>query len=81
MSLRFEMEVKGAYTKDTKMAALDQDEIEGLIKSIRTMQEKVFSGLIVLIGERPRHDVVGIAFLGEGLAIVPRGRIANCFLT
>jgi len=41
-SLRFEMVVASAYSKDTKMAALDQDEIDGLVKSIKTMKEKVF---------------------------------------
>ncbi len=42
-SVRFEYEVASSYSSDTKIAELDSDEIEGLIKSIKMMQEKVFS--------------------------------------
>lgn len=42
-SLRFEYAVKGNYTTDTKIAALDSDEIDGLIKSINTLESKVFT--------------------------------------
>ena len=41
-SVRFEYEAAGSYTTDTKIASLDSDEIEGLIKSIQFMQDKVF---------------------------------------
>ena len=42
-SVRFEYEVVSSYSTDTKIASLDADEIDGLIKSIRMMQEKVFA--------------------------------------
>ncbi len=41
-AVRFEYEVASSYSSDTKIASLDADEIDGLIKSIRMMQEKVF---------------------------------------
>lgn len=41
-SLRFESESVGKYTSSSKIAVLDSDEIEGLIKSIKIIQEKVF---------------------------------------
>lgn len=40
-ALKFEYVVAGSYTSDTKMAVLDADEIDGLMKSIKIMQEKV----------------------------------------
>ncbi|MGK0390553.1 MAG: hypothetical protein ACI94Y_003307 [Maribacter sp.] len=42
-SVKFEMNVKSSYSTDTKVASLDADEIDGLIKSIKVMQEKVFT--------------------------------------
>lgn len=42
-ALRFEYEVTGSYSSDTKIASLDADEIDGLIKSIKMMQESVFT--------------------------------------
>lgn len=42
-ALRFEYEVASSYSSDTKVASLDADEIDGLIKSIKMMQEKVFT--------------------------------------
>ena len=42
-SVRFEYEVASSYSTDPKIASLDADEIDGLIKSIRMMQEKVFA--------------------------------------
>jgi len=42
-ALRFEYEVAGSYSSDTKIASLDADEIDGLIKSIKMMQESVFT--------------------------------------
>lgn len=41
-AVRFEYEHKSQYSNDTKLALLDADEIEGLIKSIKIIQEKVF---------------------------------------
>lgn len=41
-AVRFEYEVATSYSTDTKIASLDADEIDGLIKSIKLMQEKVF---------------------------------------
>lgn len=40
-AVRFEYEYKGSYSSDTKVALLDEDEIDGLIKSIKIIQEKV----------------------------------------
>lgn len=40
-AVRFEYEYKGSYTSDTKIAMLDEDEIDGLMKSIKIIQEKV----------------------------------------
>lgn len=41
-SVRFEYDVASSYSTDTKIASLDSDEIDGLIASIKMMQEKVF---------------------------------------
>jgi hypothetical protein len=41
-ALKFEYEHKSSYTTDTKAAVLDADEIDGLIKSIKIIQEKIF---------------------------------------
>jgi hypothetical protein len=41
-ALQFEYESVGKYTSDTKAAVLDADEIDGLIKSIKIIQEKIF---------------------------------------
>jgi hypothetical protein len=42
-SVRFEYEVASSYSTDTKIASLDADEIDGLLKSIKMMQDKVFT--------------------------------------
>ena len=42
-ALRFEYEYKSSYTSDTKIATLDLDEIDGLIKSINNLKTTVFS--------------------------------------
>ncbi len=39
--LKFSMDVASSYSTDTKSAMLDSDEIEGLMKSIKLIQEKV----------------------------------------
>ena len=41
-SLRIKQEVKGSYSSDTKIASLDSDEIDGLIKSMNVIKESVF---------------------------------------
>ena len=41
-ALRFEFEYKSSYSTDTKIASLDADEIDGLIKSIKNLQTNVF---------------------------------------
>lgn len=41
-AIMFECEVTSRYTTDTKQALLDVDEIDGLIKSIKIMQDKIF---------------------------------------
>lgn len=41
-AVRFEYEVAGKYSNNTKRAVLDSDEMDGFIKSIRLMQEKIF---------------------------------------
>ncbi len=40
-ALKFEVDVVTQYSTDTKVAVLDVDEIDGLMKSIKLMQEKV----------------------------------------
>jgi len=40
-AVRFEYEYHSSYSNDTKIAILDADEIDGLIKSIRIIQEKI----------------------------------------
>lgn len=42
-AVRFEYEYKSSYTSDTKIALLDADEIDGLMQSIKIMQDKVFA--------------------------------------
>ncbi len=41
-ALKFEYESIGKYTSSTKAAVLDADEVDGLIKSIKLIQEKIF---------------------------------------
>jgi len=41
-AVRFEYEVKSSYSTDTKKAMLDADEIDGLLKSIKVMKDKIF---------------------------------------
>jgi hypothetical protein len=40
-ALKFELEVASNYSTDTKVAVLDVNEIDGLMKSIKLMQDKV----------------------------------------
>ncbi len=41
-ALKFEYESVGKYTSGSKSAVLDVDEVDGLIKSIKIIQEKIF---------------------------------------
>lgn len=41
-SLRITTEVKSSYSTDTKIAQLDSDEIDGLIKSLSIIEESIF---------------------------------------
>lgn len=41
--LKFSMDVASSYSTDTKSALLDADEIDGLIKSIKLIDEKVLA--------------------------------------
>lgn len=41
-ALRLEYEYSGRYSSDTKVALLDSDELDGLIKSIKNLQTNVF---------------------------------------
>ena len=41
-AVRFEYEVKSSYSTDTKKAMLDADEIDGLLKSIKVMKDRIF---------------------------------------
>jgi hypothetical protein len=40
-ALKFEFDVVSSYSTDTKVAILDVDEIDGLMKSIKLMQDKI----------------------------------------
>ncbi len=42
-ALRFEYDYKSSYTSDTKIATLDLDEIDGLLKSLNNLKTKVFN--------------------------------------
>jgi hypothetical protein len=41
--LKFSLEVSSSYSTDTKSAMLDADEIDGLMKSIKLIQDKVLN--------------------------------------
>ena len=42
-SVRFELEVATKYSTDTKIASLDADELDGLLKSIKIIQDRILS--------------------------------------
>jgi len=44
-SLRIEHKIKAGYSTETKIASLDSDEIEGLIKSINIIKENIFGSI------------------------------------
>jgi len=41
-AVRFELEYRSTYSSDTKLALLDADEIDGLMKSIKIIQDQIF---------------------------------------
>lgn len=41
-ALRFEQDVASTYSSDTKIAVLDSDEIDGLIKSLKIIQDNIY---------------------------------------
>lgn len=58
-ALKFEYDYKSSYSSDTKVAVLDADEIDGLIKSIKIIQEKILPSTAVNYTEvsfRSRSD-------------------------
>jgi hypothetical protein len=42
-AIKFEYDSVGKYTSDTKIAVLDSDEVDGLIKSIKLIQDNIFN--------------------------------------
>ena len=50
-AVRLEYEVKSSYGTDTKKAMLDADEIDGLLKSIKVMKERIFPSTSVTYSE------------------------------
>lgn len=45
-ALKFEYEKIGKYSNDTKTAVLDADEVDGLLKSIKIIQENIFPSTV-----------------------------------
>lgn len=50
-AVRIETEIAGQYTSTSRISVLDADEIDGLVKSVKIMQEKVFPGARNLYSE------------------------------
>ena len=68
-ALKFEFDVVTSYSTDTKTAVLDVDEIDGLMKSIKLMQEKVMLTVPVNYTEvyyRSRGGFEGGCFTSKG---------------
>jgi len=63
--IRFEYEVKGKYSNDTKIAFLDVDEIDALIKSITIIKENVLPQI--------KNNYTEIQYTSRG------GFIAGCY--
>jgi hypothetical protein len=55
-SLKFEYDVATSYSSDTKIGLLDPDEVDGLIKTITLLQEKVFPVVPVKYTEISFHS-------------------------
>ena len=68
-ALKFEYESIGKYTSDTKSAVLDADEIDGLIKSIKIIQDKIFYSTVTNYTEvsfKCRGGFELVCFLSKG---------------
>ena len=68
-ALKFEYDVVSSYSTDTKVAILDVDEIDGLMKSIKLMQDKVMLTVPVNYTEvyyRSRGGFEGGCFTSKG---------------
>ncbi len=68
-ALKFEVDVATTYSTDTKVAILDVDEIDGLMKSIKLMQDKVMLTIPTTYTEvyyRSRGGFEGGCFTSKG---------------
>ncbi len=68
-ALKFEYAITSTYGSDTKVAVLDADEIDGLMKSIKIMQEKVMVSIPELYTEvsfRARGGFEAGCFVSKG---------------
>jgi len=68
-ALKFEFDVVTNYSTDTKAAVLDIDEIDGLMKSIKLMQEKIMLAVPINYTEvyyRSRGGFEGGCFTSKG---------------
>ena len=68
-ALKFEIDVVTSYATDTKVAILDVDEIDGLMKSIKLMQDKVIPTIPASYTEvyyRSRGGFEGGCFTSKG---------------
>jgi hypothetical protein len=68
-ALKFEVDVATTYSTDTKVAILDVDEIDGLMKSIKLMQDKVMLTVPTTYTEvyyRSRGGFEGGCFTSKG---------------
>lgn len=68
-ALKFEYDYVSSYTTDTKAALLDPDEVDGLMKSIKVMQDKVIPNIPVNYTEvyyRSRGGFEGGCFTSKG---------------
>ena len=68
-ALKFEYDVVTTYSTDTKVAILDVDEIDGLMKSIKLMQDKVMTTVPINYTEvyyRSRGGFEGGCFTSKG---------------
>ncbi len=68
-ALKFELDVVSSYSTDTKVAILDADEIDGLMKSIKLMQDKVMITIPTNYTEvyyRSRGGFEGGCFVSKG---------------
>ena len=68
-ALKFEFDVATSYSTDTKVAVLDTDEIDGLMKSIKILQDKVIVNVPPIYTEvyyRSRSGFEAGCFVSKG---------------